>query len=180
MTLSTGQRTDGQSIIEIAVTDNGRGIAVEEQQKIFSRYYQTEDSTQTDSTGIGLHLAMEMAQLQNGNITVCSTPGEGATFTLTLPVGAEDGITDIAVLENSDKPVLLLVDDNEDMLYYMSEILQNEYILYTASNGKQAIKIANKIIPDILICDIMMPDISGIEVCQRLKNESMTCHITII
>ena len=180
VTLSTGQRTDGQSIIEIAVTDNGRGIAVEEQQKIFSRYYQTEDSTQTDSTGIGLHLAMEMAQLQNGNITVCSTPGEGATFTLTLPVGAEDGITDIAVLENSDKPVLLLVDDNEDMLYYMSEILQNEYILYTASNGKQAIKIANKIIPDILICDIMMPDISGIEVCQRLKNESMTCHITII
>lgn len=180
VTLSIGQRTDGQSIIEIAVTDNGRGIAVEEQQKIFSRYYQTEDSTQTDSTGIGLHLAMEMAQLQNGNITVCSTSGEGATFTLTLPVGAEDGITDIAVLENSDKPVLLLVDDNEDMLYYMSEILQNEYILYTASNGKQAIKIANKIIPDILICDIMMPDISGIEVCQRLKNESMTCHITII
>lgn len=180
VSLGTRQQADGQSIIEIAVTDNGQGIAAEDQQKIFSRYYQTEGSTQTDSTGIGLHIAMEMAQLQDGNITVRSTIGEGTTFTFTLPIEAEDEAIDIEVLENSDKPVLLLVDDNEDMLYYMSEILQNEYILYTASNGRQAIEIANKIIPDILICDIMMPDISGIEVCQRLKNNSMTCQIAII
>lgn len=169
-----------ESMIEITVKDNGQGITAEEQKKIFSRYYQTESSIKVDSTGIGLNLALEMAHLQNGDITVYSIPEEGSTFTFTLPIEIENVPTNIEALGNTNKPLVLLVDDSEDMLYYMSEILENEYIIYTAINGQQAIDIANKIIPDIVICDIMMPDISGIEVCQKLKSAPMTCHIAII
>lgn len=169
-----------KSIIEITVKDNGQGITAEEQKRIFSRYYQTESSTKVDSTGIGLNLALEMAHLQNGDITVYSVPGDGSIFTFTLPIEVENVSANIEVLGDTNKPLVLLVDDSEDMLYYMSEILENEYIIYTAINGQQAIDIANKMIPDIMICDIMMPDISGIEVCQKLKSDSMTCHIAII
>lgn len=169
-----------ESMIEITVKDNGQGITAEEQKKIFLRYYQAESSTKVDSTGIGLNLALEMAHLQNGDITVYSVPGDGSTFTFTLPIEVENISANIETLGNTNKPLVLLVDDSEDMLYYMSEILENEYIIYTAINGQQAIDIANKIIPDIMICDIMMPDISGIEVCQKLKSDSMTCHIAVI
>lgn len=169
-----------ESMIEITVKDNGQGITAEEQKKIFSRYYQVESSTKVDSTGIGLNLALEMAHLQNGDITVYSVPEDGSIFTFTLPIEVENVSANIETLGNTNKQLVLLVDDSEDMLYYMSEILKNEYIIYTAINGQQAIDIANKIIPDIMICDIMMPDISGIEVCQKLKSDSMTCHIAII
>ncbi len=169
-----------ESMIEITVKDNGRGITTEEQTKIFSRYYQAENSTNVDSTGIGLNLALEMSHLLNGDITVYSMLGDGSTFTFTLPLEIETVSANIETLENNNKLLILLVDDSEDMLYYMSEILKNEYTLYTATNGQQAIDIANKIIPDIIICDVMMPNISGIEVCQKLKSDPMTCHIAFI
>ena len=112
-----------ESMVEIAVKDNGKGITAEEQKKIFSRYYQTESSTNVDSTGIGLNLALEMAHLQNGDITVYSIPEEGSTFTLTLPIEVENVSTNIEALGNTNKPLVLLVDDSEDMLYYMLSLI---------------------------------------------------------
>ena len=170
---------DSQTV-EITVKDNGKGIPEKEQGKIFSRYYQAENSTKTDSSGIGLNLALEMARLQNGDISLSSTAGEGTSFTFKLPIETEKAIVNIEILENNNKPLILLVDDSEDMLYYMQQVLGNAYMIYTATNGHQAIEIANKIIPDIIICDIMMPDISGIDVCRELKSTPLTCHISII
>lgn len=169
-----------KNIIEIAIKDNGDGISPEDIEKIFTRFYQGENSTQTNSTGVGLNLALEMAKLQNGNILVTSEKGVGSVFTLTLPIEIENIQTNITIHEDPDKPLILVVDDNEDMVYYMTEILNTEYNIYSANNGQQALDLAYKLVPDIMICDIMMTDISGIEVCKRIKSTPITCYMTVI
>lgn len=179
VSLDTTNEEDKEFIV-IKVNDNGPGINEKECDKIFQRYYQAENSAKIDSSGIGLNIALEMARLQGGDISVKSTQGEGASFIFTLPKESNNITTSIDALEKDNKPLILLVDDNEDILYYMTEILKNEYTIYTATNGHQAIETASKIIPDIIVCDIMMPDISGIEVCKKLKSDSLTNHITII
>lgn len=169
-----------ETIIEISIKDNGHGIPPEDLEKIFSRFYQGENSVKTNGTGIGLNLALEMAKLQNGNIFVTSEKDVGSVFTLTLPIEIESIQTNIEILGNTEKPLVLVVDDNEDMIYYMTEILETEYNVYSANNGQLALDVAYKLVPDIMICDIMMPDISGIEVCKRIKSTPVTCHIAVI
>ena len=171
---------DTNPSVEIKVKDNGKGISKDEQKSIFERFYQGSNSEGNEGTGIGLSLACELAKLQGGDISVESEINVGTVFTFSLPVNKVFEKPSVGTAENSGKPIVLIVDDNENMLYYMGELLADEYTLYKANNGQQALDIAFKIIPDMIICDIMMPDISGIEVCKQIKTSPITCQTAVI
>lgn len=188
-----------QVIIEVA--DNGIGIEKREQEKIFEAFYQTNNNTSSHKgTGIGLALTKELIQLHQGSIKVNSEAGKGTCFSICLPINTRNGHVDISVssikeeivVERSyngveektnntaDLPLLLVVDDNADIREYIRINLEKNYRLMLATNGAEGLEIAFEHIPDIIISDVMMPKINGIEFCNQLKNDRRTSHIPIV
>lgn len=172
----------------ISVRNDGKDIAEEEQEKIFSRFYQIamEDSP-TLGSGIGLNLCRELAHLHGGEIELFSKPGEGATFTLCLPViypeAPQLSITHVLMdneREEKQLPILLVIDDNEDIRYYMRQLLSDDYEIIEASGGVQGWEMVQQHLPDLVISDVMMPDIDGIELCRNIKTSPDTCHIPVV
>lgn len=169
----------------ISVRDDGCGISPEDQTRIFDRFYQCEGSESFETgTGIGLNMAQELAHVLGGEISVESEPGQGSTFLLRLPI---TGVADLPAdnnggqeEENEKQPILLVIDDNSDMLYYMKELLSEQYDVRTVRGGVAGLETARQIIPDIILSDVMMPDIEGTDLCQRLKSDTHTSHIPII
>lgn len=191
--------------VQIRVSDTGKGIPAEEIPHIFDRFYQVKDhKSQTSGTGLGLALTYELVELMNGKIMVESTPGKGSVFTINLPVKAsaikasDDGISSIKDLENStflrshrtpteklqnyqpEKPLLLVVEDNEDVLEYLVSVLENNYQLDLALNGKEGLKKALDHIPDVILTDVMMPEMDGFEMIENLRNDVRTDHIPVV
>ncbi|MCF8245251.1 MAG: response regulator [Saprospiraceae bacterium] len=190
----------------ITVSDTGIGIPADKQQQIFERFYQLDDSPtrQSEGTGIGLTLTQELVKLLKGNIEVESELGKGSKLTVRLPVTNKakpvdskvfytPGISlttpsphsDAATKEqpassDSAKPSLLFIEDSPDLLRYLSSMLQSDFQIITASNGKLGLEKALVEMPDIIISDVMMPEMDGYEVCRRLKENLVTCHIPII
>jgi signal transduction histidine kinase/DNA-binding response OmpR family regulator len=188
--------------IILEVNDSGIGIAREDLPRIFDRFYQVDDSsTRRDSgTGIGLALVQELVKLMNGSIAVESQPGKGTSFRITLPFTktredwndySRDAAKEIAatgeiISENGqettddERPALLIVEDNSDVRYYISENLKNHYRLAIAINGAEGIEKAREMVPDLIISDVMMPEKDGFELCKILKADELTSHIPII
>jgi len=200
---------------ELLVKDTGSGIPLEEQGKIFDRFYQVSgsDSLNFEGSGIGLALAKELVELHRGDIQVKSIPGEGSTFKVKLPVSrdqfedveiisvswkdTEQGISEDAdVLESKetdilvqsdqiyqkkkDGPVILIVEDNPDLREYISQSLISDYQILQAENGNEGLKTAIENIPDLVISDLMMPEMDGMEMCGLLKLDHKTSHIPLI
>jgi Signal transduction histidine kinase len=181
---------------EIEVKDTGRGIPSESLDKIFDRYYQAEKEAEISGTGIGLALVQNLIDIHHGQIYVDSKHGEGASFRFrimtdnTYPDGLhmESGaiITTTAhiVKENTEtkdsKQIILIVEDNEDIRNYIYSSLSVQYKVYTADNGKKGLKAAFDHIPDVIISDIMMPEMDGFELSKILKEDVRTSHIPII
>ncbi len=189
--------------IRIEVKDNGRGIPADHLDKIFDRFHQvdTSDTRSGEGTGIGLTLAKELVKLTGGTISVASEPGIGTIFTVLLPVVRTAKVvptaklheSDFSNLENVSKPTpaiqvtrssslptLLIIEDNPDVVKYISLILQNSYQLLTAPNGKLGLDVARTEAPDLILSDVMMPEMNGYEVCRTLKNDLITSHIPIV
>lgn len=185
----------------IKVADNGIGISPEEQARIFDRFYQVNQIRPTGS-GIGLSLAKVIAEMHDGALTVESEKGKGSVFTLALPIRHMDmeaegvassvqpgelalsspfsvGLPDAPVIDAA-KPLVLAVDDNPDILLLVSRILGDACNVVTVSNPRTGLKLAAKYVPDLIILDIMMPDIDGIELCGMLKRETATSHIPVL
>jgi len=201
-------RTSGKNsepFLEIEVRDNGKGISKIDLRKIFDRFYQAQDdSTRIEGgTGIGLALVNELVRLIEGEISVESEPGKGSSFIVKIPIrnnvlekhshfsGEDSTIDDPPSLIHADpskidsylekdKPVLLIVEDNDDVVYYLQSILREDYLVYRSGNGLEGIQKAYELIPDIIISDLMMPGVDGFEVCSTLKNNELTSHIPII
>ena len=194
---------DGKEYIEIKIRDNGKGISEENQKHIFDRFYQVDsgESEFKEGTGIGLALVYELVKLFKGNIEVKSALNKGTTFSIILPIKHNakqmdfpkilSGIdeesnkfsntdTTINLNKNEEKPLILIIEDNKDVIYYLKNILQNNYNIKVAYNGQQGIDKATNAIPDLIISDVMMPEKNGFEVCQTLKTEQITSHIPII
>ena len=201
-----------KNIVMITIRDTGPGIPEEYQAKIFNRFYQVEDSNNTNfsGSGIGLALVKELVTLQKWDISVQSKEGEGAGFTLEIPleegsdteckepvtstISTEPGTDNIALYssgknlndtgtkenETNQKPVILFVDDSQDLRIYVSDLLKTDYKVLLAENGKSGIVIALNSIPDLIISDIMMPEMDGIEFCNQIKADWQTCHIPVI
>ncbi|WP_428657738.1 ATP-binding protein [Runella sp.] len=194
------------SFLQLKVRDTGVGIARQELGHIFDRFYQADNSiTRTgEGTGIGLALTKELVELLGGSITAESTLGKGAEFTLLLPISQvtkeqqrNPHIEQIVAIEflsanppevevinelsvNSGRPLVLIIEDNIDVITYLKGILNDNYKVVIATNGKSGISQAMETIPDIVISDIMMPEKDGYEVCKTLKEDERSSHIPII
>lgn len=195
--------TDDSEQLVLTVSDTGKGIAQEDLARIFERFYRV-DKINPDGSGIGLTLVKAFAEMHGGSVSVQSTSGKGATFTVTIPIvhvaaapTEERGIalsanditqelTDIEEPEAAEQPVeesahsILIIDDNADIRTLVGGLLRDRYIILQASNGKTGIRLASKYTPDLIICDVMMHDLDGLEVCRRLKSEISTSHIPIL
>jgi len=195
-------KSDGKFLI-LKIKDNGQGIEAEELTHIFNRFYQVDhvSSKPGEGTGIGLTLTREFVELMNGTITVKSKPDKGTEFTIQLPVYNKAELTvNVPKLlepnlfleeeepgqiqkdsdENVALPLALIIEDNADVAHYLETCLIGKYQTIYASSGDTGIETAFEKVPDIIICDIMMPVKDGFEVCRELKSDQCTDHIPII
>jgi len=180
--------------------DTGMGISAEELPHIFDRFFQSRNNGPQEGTGIGLALVKELVELMKGKIEVKSRAGEGTVFFVWLPItqkaesapppklpelGAHSPPA-IAVpasageLATGEKPLVLLVEDNIDLMNYLTTCLERDYRLLYARNGREGIEQARRLVPDMIISDVMMPEIDGFELCRTLKTDERTSHIPII
>ncbi len=190
--------------IKIEVINTGEGIAKEDIENIFDRFYQVKNlqNRKIEGTGIGLALVKNFVELHHGRIEVKSEPNIETCFEVYLPVKQinynTQNIQDINIADNNiQKPELepsyqligkkqkphyklLLVEDESDMRDFIIEELSDNFKITSAKNGEEGVILANEIIPDLIITDVMMPVMSGIELCRILKNQMSTSHIPII
>ncbi|MDF1572910.1 MAG: ATP-binding protein [Bacteroidales bacterium] len=191
----------------IRVSDTGPGIPKEEIGFVFDRFYRIDhqEIQYQPGSGLGLSLVQEMVKLLQGEIETESEEGIGTVFTVSLPLtrthppaaidrlespGYLPADRSARVIDNNPayqamvhqdgRPLLLIVEDNIDVCAYLSTLLQQEYAIIVASNGKEGCDQAVKHIPDIIISDIMMPEMDGIEMLDRLKNDVRTSHIPVV
>lgn len=182
--------------ITIMVKDTGMGIPEDELENIFTRFYRSKNNNQLQGTGIGVALVKKYIELHHGNIEVKSIENVGSEFILQLPILAnqesypkfvphvdkENNLpaTKNSSQSNSKKATVLVIDDSYDIREYLREILQKDYNFLDADNGKLGLSITNKRLPDLVISDIMMDGMNGIEVCERIKTNINTSHIPVI
>lgn len=180
------------------VADTGEGISERDLGNIFDRFYQV-DRIHPKGSGIGLSLAKAFVELHGGTISVESALNKGSVFSVTLPVKhiAETTVVPEKVIGDKDaeaeldnidggrsfddnKPIVLVIDDNKDIQKLVSELLCADYNIITAPNGKEGVRMAAKYTPDLIICDVMMPVMDGLECCKHIKNEVSTSHIPVL
>lgn len=188
---------DGDRLV-LKVSDTGEGISKEDMGSIFDRFFQV-DRVRPRGSGIGLSLTKAFVELHGGSISVESELKKGSTFTITLPVvHVAEKVSEVAKsitrqevdaeLENvdtelhfeDDKPLLLVIDDNKDIRDMVGQLMKDDYNVIVASDGKDGIRKAVKYVPDLIVCDVMMPGIDGMETCSRLKSETVTSHIPVL
>jgi signal transduction histidine kinase/ligand-binding sensor domain-containing protein/DNA-binding response OmpR family regulator len=193
-----------QERLEIKISDTGIGIKDEDKEHIFERFYQVQhkDYNRFGGSGVGLHLAKEFVTLHKGTIDVVDNIGQGSVFIVTLPViripngqvytpqeseSREIPVADLTGEESEheehkgDKqPVILIVDDSDDFRLFMKDSLKSEYHVKEASDGAKAWEIIPALQPDIIVSDVMMPEVDGIELAKRVKSDIKTSHIPLI
>jgi signal transduction histidine kinase/DNA-binding response OmpR family regulator len=191
------------SELVIEVRDSGIGIPPEKIDLIFNRFYQADDSITrgSEGSGIGLALTKELTELHRGTLTVSSKQGVGSVFTLTLPISRSahsdlpikerkgesaatlndlQRIADPSFDENDVRPIVLIAEDNADMRQFIAGLLKDNYRIITAVNGKEALKQAQSLVPDLVISDWMMPEMDGRTLCENLKTKGATSHIPVL
>jgi signal transduction histidine kinase/DNA-binding response OmpR family regulator len=181
--------------LQIVVEDTGPGIAAADLPLVFDRFFQVENAQNTSGTGIGLALAKELVQHMGGGILAESKVGIGSKFIVTLPIRNEAELVDFQTIEKPvstywegelpaaakvELPVLLHVEDHPDLLQYLQKLLGDYYRIVAARNGNEGLEKAFEIVPDIILSDVMMPGMSGFELCEKLKADARTSHIPIV
>ena len=185
-----------KAILVLRISDTGIGIPEELQPRVFERFFQVSDAHKEVGTGIGLSLVKELAQLMGGNISVKSKPGEGSEFKVSLPVillGApvaevirpefndqKQQIHESSNGSQTSKPHILVVEDNADLRSFIISCLGHEYVFLEAPDGKAGLQTAIEEIPDLVISDVMMPEMDGITMTGKIKKDIRTSHIPII
>ena len=191
--------------VMISVADNGCGISSDELPYSFDRFYQAKNAGR--GTGIGLAIVKAFTELHHGEVSVKSEIGKGSTFTINIPCWQEGKVTeqstdsieqvvdytetqeipnqarhidDLIQLYQTDKPEVLIIDDNNDIRTYLRTVLSESYNVSEASDGKSGLELARRIVPDIILSDIMMPIMDGLEFCQELKTDKAISHIPVI
>lgn len=187
-----------ETYLRLAVSDTGPGLDEKEREEIFDRFYRIRDSSHAnEGTGIGLALTKELVGLLKGQIEVSGQKGEGAVFQVTIPVEITKQPTNIPATistpsqnekrlveeekdQNPGYPKVLIVEDNEDLRQYIKGILGNGYHLIEAEDGNLGLQLAKNEIPDVIISDLMMPEMDGGELCRQIKTDGKTSHIPFI
>ncbi len=184
-----------ESFLEIRVRDSGIGIAPDKQARIFDRFFQASmpEHVLNQGSGIGLSITREFVEMHGGAIRVESTPGAGSAFVVLLPLHQQVVLTEALnrpalpsqgalqpAAGHPKKPVVLLVEDNEDFRFYLKDNLREFFTLLEAADGKEGWKKALSAHPDLVVSDISMPQMDGIELCRKLKTDSRTKHLPVI
>jgi signal transduction histidine kinase/DNA-binding response OmpR family regulator/ligand-binding sensor domain-containing protein len=188
-----------RNVLVIKVEDDGIGISPKEIGYIFTRFYSSMKNKGIESNGIGLSLTKNLITLHHGTIVVESVLHKGSCFTVELPIDKEaytiserldemiaeepndDTPSDNQTFqEDADRFTILLVDDNTELLYVMKGIFKDKYNVMTVTNGEQAWEILNNNTVDVVICDVMMPNMNGWELCNRIKTDLRFNHIPVI
>ena len=204
----SAQETDTSIILQVA--DQGYGISQEKQNSIFNRFesYVSSDIFKQQSTGIGLSLVKEQVELHKGKISLQSKVNEGSTFTIQFLKGKEHfpPKTEFILSDYDEHPLqpkennlflkddyeieednkdynknsILVIDDNKELLFFLHNILSEDFRVITANNGKEGLEKAIKYLPSMIVSDVMMPEMTGIEMVEKLQHNTTTCHIPII
>ncbi|MBQ5477906.1 MAG: response regulator, partial [Bacteroidaceae bacterium] len=196
--ISTTVSMADDGMVSISVADTGYGISPEALPHVFERYYQANDGHQASGTGIGLALVKSLADLHEAQLSVESTEGRGSCFTLSLSIDNtypnalhkddESGVTDSEEdmqdseqeTQSASMPTLLVVEDNADIRQYIADSFCDDFRIIEATNGEEGVQMAQEQIPDIIVSDIMMPKMNGIQLTRMLKGDIRTSHIPII
>lgn len=187
-----GERT----CIRIAVSDSGIGIAPDKLDKIFDRFYQADmpEHIVNQGSGIGLSITKEFVKIHEGTITAESEMGKGSMFVVELPVfevrhtvneeilpfRVQDAEQENEETQAHNLPSLLLIEDNEDFRYYLRDNLKDIYRIYEAKDGREGLAKTLSLLPDLIVSDVMMPVMDGIELCRKIKNDSRVSHIPVV
>ena len=199
----TAKEENGRVMISVA--DNGCGISSDELPYIFDRFYQAKNAGR--GTGIGLAIVKAFTELHHGEVSATSVEGKGSTFTIHIPVRQKGEITnqptekieqlvepssaqevpnqarhidELIQPYQTDKPEVLIIDDNIDIRTYLRSVLSEKYNVSEAADGKAGLELARKIVPDIVLSDIMMPVMDGLAFCRQLKTDKAISHIPVI
>lgn len=202
MSLQTADQ-QSKSMFNITVSDTGIGIASENQQKVFDRFFMdnNESAILNQGSGIGLSIVKEFVELHGGTIHVESELGQGTTFSVALPLDVieeteevtdqtEDQAIDIlptdtevipdTVVNDGKIATVLLVEDNEEFRFHLKDSLQPFYHIIEATNGKEGWQKTLSGHPQLVVSDISMPEMTGIELSQKIKSDKRTSHIPVI
>ncbi len=207
VSVTVSEKTHG---IEFTVSDTGCGIALKEQQRIFERFTRLENSHHlADGVGIGLALVKELVNTLGGEISVKSNVGNGSNFVFTLPKAApqeslklatnntfaEQAVESMALALSStpssmtnhalaaveeSKVSILVIEDNQDMREFIVSQLENSYSVLCACDGQQGFKLACEYSPDVILSDVMMPNMDGFQLLNAIRNEIAISHIPVI
>ena len=204
-TITTTLGREGDCYV-IRVEDTGVGIEKKDLANIFGRFYQGREAS--GGTGIGLALVKAFAELHHGEVSVESEKGRGSCFTVKLPIRQEGAVEessapaasvevaagqyvgtqvnterhtdDVVSVEETDKPEILVIDDNNDVRAYLRSVLKDQYHVSEAVDGRSGLILARRIVPDIVVCDVMMPVMDGLTFTRELKSHTATSHIPVI
>ena len=198
------ENTKGREFVRFDITDNGKGIPREEVKKIFERFYQLNSEISHVGTGIGLSLSKSIVELHKGYIEVESEPGIQTRFTIFIPndtsidyvedkidmqknrikeflsIESIDVSTFTEIKNDEAQQTILIVDDEQEFREILRNVLQKNYRLIEAGNGKDALDLIKSENPDLVISDLMMPEMDGYELCKQVKSDIQICHIPII
>ncbi|PKP08464.1 MAG: hypothetical protein CVU09_15595 [Bacteroidetes bacterium HGW-Bacteroidetes-4] len=197
--LITSSLTDSKVLIEII--DTGIGISKEQEQSLFTVYasYSNSKSKINPGTGIGLVLAKELVNLHKGTLTYRPNPGGGSIFSVKIDVIAPLSLKEISLEQNlqqasnqvanlpdhslnkkRNKPRLLIIEDNQELLNFLATQMADKYQIHKALNGQEGLKMALKLQPDIIISDVIMPVMDGLQLLDKIKNNFETSHIPVV
>ena len=167
--------------LHIDVSDTGHGISSDKLAHIFEPFYTTGDMGEAKGTGIGLALTQEIISHLNGTITAESQVGKGTTFHIVMPIQnrSADPVTETEI-GNSGKPIIVVAEDNADVADLLCSQLEPFYEVVAARDGVEALKHAGEIIPDLVITDVMMPNMDGMALARAIRANDLTAHIPII
>ncbi|MBN2763000.1 MAG: response regulator, partial [Bacteroidales bacterium] len=199
---------DGNKLLKLVISDNGIGIPEKDKNKIFERFYKVPDarSVNREGTGIGLSIVKELVEIHHGKIQVESALGVGTTFMIMLPFSkdsysdhemagyekANDKITGIENNENLESspqqdagrsnklPVILLVEDNQELREYLAGHFEERFRIYMAADGLAGLKLSKEVNPDVIVTDVQMPNMNGYEFCKEIRHNFETSHIPVI
>lgn len=199
--VSVAMYHEGRKSLCIDVTDTGIGIAKDDIPHLFEPFYQANQEACTGGTGIGLALVRQIVSALEGTVSVESTVGKGTTFHLQLPIRHEkatemchdEGKYPSPMMSEQGKPKeqkptesgkndrrILVVEDNADLADYIAKCVGGKCVVYKAVNGQEGMEKAREIVPDAIISDVMMPVMDGLELCKKVREDEVTCHIPVI
>jgi ligand-binding sensor domain-containing protein/signal transduction histidine kinase/DNA-binding response OmpR family regulator len=192
----------------LVISDTGIGIPKERMDNLFKRFYQFRSSEQQNrGTGLGLALCKDLVALHHGSISVESNPESLTSFSVLIPVDKPSQTDELAIPEGNGKtdhhideilinddmllvefkqparrnsPLILIVEDDVELISYIGKMLEDSYRIIVATNGKEGFKQAIEQVPDLVVLDIMIPEMNGFELCEKLKTDTLTSHIPVI